>query len=425
MYGFEEQRSVAVAESSKPVRIDASLLSMYIEALGAIGWQPQGGIVRPVYSPTWVQAREQLAEWMRAADLEVYGDAAGNLFGRLRGSEEGGTLLTGSHLDTVPFGGKFDGALGVLAGLVALQALREQAGQPRRSLEVVALCEEEGSRFQAHYWGTRAMLGLIEADELERLRDEGGMSIAQAMRDAGLAPERYREAVRGDLEAFLELHIEQGRVLYEERIQLGVVEAIVGLHHRQVTVRGRADHAGTTPMDMRRDALLGAAHMAIEITRLVEQEGRPAVVTLGTWSVKPGAVNVVPGEVSFSIDARHPDEGTKQCLVAAMLTRCETIARERGLALASEITQESRPSQMDAALRSVLVQAAQICGASWKAMPSGAGHDSQEMARHLPTAMLFVPSLEGRSHSAAEYTSPQDAARGATVLATALYQLAY
>jgi allantoate deiminase len=165
--------------------------------------------------------------------------------------------------------------------------------------------------------------------------------------------------------------------------------------------------------------------MAIEITQLTEQEERPAVVTLGKWSVKPGAVNVVPEEVSFSIDVRHPDEDTKQRLVAAMLARCETIARERGLALSSEITHESRPSKMDAALQSVLIQAAETCGASWKAMPSGAGHDSQEMARHLPTAMLFVPSLEGRSHSAAEYTSPQDAARGTTVLATALYQLAY
>ena len=414
-----------MAESRRPVRVDASLLSRYVEALGAIGWQPQGGIVRPVYSPAWVQAREQLAEWMRAAGLEVYGDAVGNLFGRLPGSEEGGTILTGSHFDTVSFGGKFDGALGILAGLAALQALGEQAGQPRRSLEVVALCEEEGSRFSAHYWGTRAMLGLIEADELERLRDEQGVSIASAMRGAGLVPERYREAARGDLAAFLELHIEQSRVLYEEGIQVGIVEAIVGLHHRKITVRGRADHAGTTPMDLRRDALQGAAHMALEITRLVEQEGRPAVVTLGTWSVKPGAVNVVPEEVSFSVDLRHSDEGTKQRLLAAILARCETIARERGLTLVSKVTQESRPSQMDAALGAVLVQAAQTCGASWKAMPSGAGHDSQEMARHLPTAMLFVPSLEGRSHSAAEYTSPEDAALGATVLATALSRLAY
>ena len=165
--------------------------------------------------------------------------------------------------------------------------------------------------------------------------------------------------------------------------------------------------------------------MAIEITRLVEREGRPAVVTFGKWEVKPGAVNVVPGQVSFSLDLRHPQEQTRQRLAAAIRVRCQDIAQERGLALSSEITSDVPPSSMDPVLQSVLIRSAEVCGASWKAMPSGAGHDSQEMARYLPTAMLFVPSVEGRSHSPAEYTTPQDAARGASVLATALHQLAY
>lgn len=411
--------------ADKPIPVDASLLHTCIEALGAIGRQDEGGLRRPVYSPAWMRAREKLAEWMRAAGLEVREDAVGNLFGRMRGRDDSRTILTGSHLDTVPLGGKYDGALGILAGLVALQALREQAGQPRRSLEVVALCEEEGSRFPARYWGTRAILGLIEADELDRLRDDQGVTIAEAMRVVGLPPERYREAIRHDLDAFLELHIEQGRSLFEERVDVGIVQAIVGLHQRWISVTGRADHAGTTPMDLRRDALQGAAQMAGEITRLVEQEGRPAVVTLGKWEVKPGAVNVVPEIVHFSLDLRHPDEATKQRLAAAIWSRCQTIAQERGLALSGEILSDSPPSSMDSALQSVLIQAAETCGASWKAMPSGAGHDSQEMARCLPTAMLFVPSVEGCSHSPAEYTTPADAVRGATVLATALYGLAY
>lgn len=414
-----------MAEGKAVIQIDASLLQTYIETLGSIGLQEGGGIKRPVYSGAWMQARAQLAEWMRAAGLEVRADTVGNLFGRLRGRDEHRTILTGSHLDTVPLGGKFDGVFGILAGLVALRALREQVGQPQRSLEVVALCEEEGSRFPAHYWGTRAMLGLIGADELEWLRDDQGITIAESMRAAGLVPSRYREAIRRDLDAFVELHIEQGRLLFDERIDVGIVQAIVGLHHRRVTVKGRADHAGTTPMDLRRDALQAAAQMAIEITRLVEQEGRPAVVTIGKWEVKPGAVNVVPDEVNFSIDLRHPDEGIKQRLGAAIWARCQAIARERGLLVSSVIVGESLPSAMDAALQAVLIQAAEACGTRWRAMPSGAGHDSQEMARHLPTAMLFVPSEEGRSHSAAEYTTPEDAARGTMVLATALYQLAY
>ena len=415
-----------MAEILKNLHIDPSRLEQYIEMLGTIGLQTGGGIVRPVYSPAWVQARKQLARWMSAAGLEVREDTVGNLFGRLRGTiDDTRTILTGSHIDTVKLGGRFDGALGILSALIALQTLREQAGKPQRSLEMVALCEEEGSRFQAHYWGTRGMLGLIHDKDLHALRGDDGLSIAEAMQAAGLSPERYREALRQDLDVFLELHIEQGRILYDEQIDIGIVESITGLHRQLVTVLGRADHAGTTPMNLRRDAFQGAALMAIEITRMVEQKGWPAVVTMGKWEVRPGAVNIVPGEVRFSLDLRHPDEATKQALVEAIRTTCETIAKQRGLSVSIETTGNSLPAHMDSQLQQVLVQSAQACGATWKFMPSGAGHDSELMARRVPTAMLFVPSVEGRSHSAAEYTTLEDAVRGATVLATALYQLAY
>jgi allantoate deiminase len=415
-----------MAEMIKSIHVDASRLEYYVAALAAFGWQPEGGIIRPVYSPAWVQAREQLAEWMHTAGLDVRGDAMGNLFGRLRGArDDSRTILTGSHLDTVKLGGKFDGALGILSALVALQALREQAGQPQRSLEVVALCEEEGSRFPARYWGTRGMLGLIRAEELNTLRDDAGITIAQAMRAAGLSPERYQDAIRTDIDAFIELHIEQGRILYDEKIDIGIVQAITGIQHQAVTVEGQADHAGTTPMHLRRDAFQGAALMAIESTRLIEQEGWPAVVTMGMWDVKPGAVNIVPGKVRFSVDLRHPQEATKQRLAAAIRARGEAIAQERGLTISITITADSPPANMDQALQDLLRRSAQACGATWKWMTSGAGHDSQVMARYLPAAMLFVPSVEGRSHSAAEYTTIEDATRGASVLATALYQLAY
>ncbi len=416
-----------MAEILKNLHIDPSRLEQYIEMLGTIGLQAGGGIIRPVYSPAWVQARQQLAGWMSAAGLEVREDAVGNLFGRLRGTiDDTRTILTGSHIDTVKLGGRFDGALGILSALIALQTLREQAGKPQRSLEMVALCEEEGSRFQAHYWGTRGMLGLIHDKDLHALRgDDDGLSIAEAMQAAGLSPERYREALRQDLDVFLELHIEQGRILYDEQINIGIVESITGLHRQLVTVLGRADHAGTTPINLRRDAFQGAALMAIEITRMVEQQGWPAVVTMGKWEVRPGAVNIVPGEARFSLDLRHPDEATKQALVEAIRTTCETIAKQRELSVSIETTGNSLPAHMDSQLQQVLVQSAQACGATWKFMPSGAGHDSELMARRVPTAMLFVPSVEGRSHSAAEYTTLEDAVRGATVLATALYQLAY
>lgn len=407
------------------LHVDPSLLAHYIETLGAIGQQSGGGIIRPVYSQTWREAREQLARWMEEAGLAVREDAVGNLFGRLRGSDDTHTILTGSHIDTVKLGGKYDGALGTLAGLAALRTLREQAGQPGRSLEVVALCEEEGSRFQAHYWGSRGIWGLIGPQELETLRDDEGISIAQAMQAAGFPPERYREAIRGDLDAFLELHIEQGRILADEHIDIGIVQAIVGMQRQLITVEGRADHAGTTPMDLRRDALQGAATMAREITRVVEQEGRPAVVTMGKWDVQPGAFNIVPAWVRFSIDLRHPDEATIQRLSQTILAICQRVAHERGLTVSREIVDDSPPAQMNADLQNILVTAAQAYGATWKFLPSGAGHDSEVMARHIPTAMLFVPSVEGRSHSPAEYTPLEDAVRGITVLAAALYRLAY
>jgi len=248
----------------------------------------------------------------------------------------------------------------------------------------------------------------------KRLRPTGGMHQAFDLPVGGRP-----------IHAFFELHIEQGRILFDEGIDLGIVTAITGLQHLWITVKGRADHAGTTPMDLRRDALQGAAQMALELTHLVEQAGRPAVVTLGKWEVKPGAVNVVPGEVSFSVDVRHPEEETLQRLCAAIQARCEAIAQERHLSISIEITGKSLPRKMDPGLQAELVKAAEACGASWKWLPSGAGHDSQIMTRHLPTAMLFVPSVEGRSHSSDEYTTAEDAARGASVLATALSLLAY
>src|SRR5260370_7445736 len=289
-----------MTEILKNLHMDRFGVEQDIEMVGTIGREVGGGIVRPVYSPGWVQARKELAGWMSAAGLEVREDAVGNLFGRLRGTiDDTRTILTGSHIDTVKLGGRFDGALGILSALIALQTLREQAGKPQRSLRIVAVCEEEGSRFQAHYWGTRGMLGLIHDKDLHALRDDDGCSIAEAMQAAGLSPERYREAMRQDLDVFLELHIEQGRILYDEQIDIGIVESITGLHRQLVTVLGRADHAGTTPMNLRRDAFQGAALMAIEITRVVEQKGWPAVVTMGKWKSDLELSTLCPVKFAF------------------------------------------------------------------------------------------------------------------------------
>jgi allantoate deiminase len=405
------------------LEIASSTMQHLVETLGTIGADAAGAITRPVYSSPWVAARDQLADWFRQAGLEVREDAVGNLFGRLPGDSPR-TILTGSHIDTVRLGGRYDGALGVLSAFAAVSAIRERLRRPRRSIEVVALCEEEGSRFHANFWGTRGMLGLIEPGELDQLRDAEGVTIAEAMRSVGLEPERYREAVRDDLDAFIELHIEQGRILFDARVPLGIVDTITGLYRFQVTVEGRTDHAGTTPMDLRRDALQAAALMTTEMTHLVERVGRPAVLTSGWWDVQPGAWNIVPGRVRFSVDLRHPEESVKQRLAASVRERGEHIAAQRGVAVNYEVVGDVPPMAMHPELKAVLAAAVERHGLAYLPMVSGAGHDSQVMARRVPTAMLFVPSVEGRSHSAAEYTSPEDAARGASVLATALWDLA-
>src|SRR5438477_2643959 len=404
--------------------VDPSEMKRLVDTLGIIGEQPGGGIIRHVYDAAWVAARRQLADWMREAGLAVREDAVGNLFGRVNGDSPR-SILTGSHIDTVRLGGRYDGALGVLSALAAVRLLKDRLGKPKRSLEMVALCEEEDSRFHCNFWGTRGILGLIEASELDSLRDEDGTSIGEAMTEVGLTPERFGDAVRDDLDAFVELHIEQGRILFDEGLPLGIVDTITGLYRFRVTVEGRTDHAGTTPMDLRRDALQAAAHIAMEMTRIVEHAGRPAVITYGWWDVQPGAWNIVPGLVHFSVDLRHPDEATKQRLAAHVRQRGEQIAAERGVSVAYTVVGDVPPKDMDPGVKAHLQAAAEGCGVQWIPMVSGAGHDSQVMATGVPTAMLFVPSIEGRSHSAAEYTTPEDAARGAMVLATALHRMAY
>jgi allantoate deiminase len=404
--------------------VEPAEIQRIVETLGRIGEQPGGGIIRHVYDAAWVAARQTLIGLMRDTGLTVREDAVGNLFGRLEGDSPR-TILAGSHIDTVVLGGRYDGALGVISALLALSVLRGQRGRPRKSLEMVALCEEEDSRFHANFWGTRGILGLIEAAEVEALEDETGVTIADAMRQVGLPPENFRDAVRTDLDAFVELHIEQGRILFDQHVPLGIVETITGLYRFRVTVEGRTDHAGTTPMDLRHDALQAALQMASEMTRLVTSAGRPAVVTNGWWDVQPGAWNIVPGTVHFSVDLRHPDEVTKQRLATAIRDCADNIAAQRGVAVSYAVVGDVLPMDMHTSIKRHLQAAADARDVRWIPMVSGAGHDSQVMATGVPTAMLFVPSVEGRSHSAAEYTSPEDAARGATVLASALERLAY
>jgi len=404
--------------------LDPVLLSRYVEDLGRHGALPEGGCFRPVYSRQWDEAKNRVRQWMDEIGLEVREDAVGNLFGRLSGREPG-VILTGSHLDTVKRGGKYDGALGIIAGLMAVRALKETFPKPRKSIEVVATCQEESSRFSGNFWGTRAILGKIGEAEPDRIKDPEGISIGQAMRERGYDPTAIPAARREDIGAFVELHVEQGKILESEGIAIGVVHAITGITHSKFEVIGQSNHAGTTPMDLRRDALTAFAEMALGIDRIAREAGRPAVATIGTVHVFPGAIAIIPERVEFTLDLRHPEASIKEKLNQEIQDLCRRIAEREKLEIRMDPILEIPGIPMNPEIVKILEQAARRQGASYKLMVSAAGHDAQIFAQRCPTAMIFVPSREGRSHCPEEYTSEEDALKGIEILAAALYQLAY
>ena len=405
--------------------IDPLLVERCVEELAVPGSLPSGGLYRGVYTPEWAAAQAIVADWLVASELAVRRDAVGNLFGRLEGSEGGPVYLTGSHIDTVRQGGKYDGALGIIAGYLAVRALKERFGTPRRPVEVIATCEEEGSRYHANFWGTRALTGQIQPAEVETLLDASGLPIGEAMRERGLDPDAIASCRRDDIAGFIELHIEQGKILETEGLEIGVVETVTGIRHLEVTIEGQADHAGTTPMDLRRDAALAAAEMTVAITDAANRLGRPAVATVGRIEVEPGVVNIVAGQARFTIDARHPSIESKQALLTEIEERCREIAGRRGVGIRFTTLIDVDPAPMADPLVEAISGAATAIGRTHRRMVSGAGHDAQIMARRFPAGMIFVPSRDGRSHTPAEYTAPDQAARGIEVLAATLHRLAY
>jgi len=399
------------------VRIDEGLLHRCLDELYAVG------DYRPLYSDAWAVACDLVEGWMKEAGLAVRRDAVGNLWGRIEGS--GSAVVTGSHIDTVRHGGRLDGALGIAAGLTALRAIAQARGKPKRPLELLVVCEEEGSRFATNFWGSRAIIGAIGPDEADTVKDAEGVTLARAMRERGLDPATIASAARDDLGAFVELHIEQGSILETEQVPLAVVSAIAGAVHLEVVVTGRPDHAGTTPMDLRRDALAGAAAMIQAVQSIAAALGRPAVATVGRVQVEPDQINVIPGRVTFTIDLRHADMGGRRALEERVRSLCGTIASERGLGIEIRTLHERPPVPMNGAVRQVLERAATETGVTPKVLVSGAGHDAQVLAARCQVGMLFVPSIGGRSHCPEEATDPKDLALGTRVLARALELLAY
>src|SRR2546421_7872518 len=355
------------------VEIDERRLLRRLDDLAQRGALPQGGIYRPLYSPQWSSAMELVTGWMKEAGLLVRRDAVGNVWGRIEGSRGGRVIATGSHIDTVRGGGALDGALGIVASIEALSSLWQRFGRSTRILECLAICEEEGSRFDTNFWGARAIADRLEPGEADRVRDADGVTLAEAMRAVELDPTTAASAVRRDLDSFIELHVEQGPVLEDHGPRLGVVTTIAGTAHLEVTVRGQPDHAGAMAMDRRRDAFLGASALSLAIAEAAARMGHPAVATVGTIAVEPSQVNVVPGLARFTVDTRHPEPARRSELLIQIGDVSKRIATERGLSVEIKTLRDRPPVTLSPRVIEVLRRASVAAGVDPRVMDSGAG----------------------------------------------------
>jgi hydantoinase/carbamoylase family amidase len=386
-----------------------------------------GGITREVYTPTYARALDWVAERMREAGMDTRLDAFGNLWGRWTGSDPGAPrVVTGSHVDTTLNAGKYDGVVGVLGAIDAVRRLRADGFAPRRTIEVISFAGEE-PRFGTGCIGSRALVGQLGPDDLQRLRDRDGVSLATALDAAGFPPDEIPSAAidPAAVHAFVELHIEQGAVLERGGEQVGVVTAIAAPHDVRLIVRGEAAHSGATPMPLRHDALVGAAELMLVLERLARESSSGTTVgTVGVIRAFPGAINVVPGEVQLDIDVRDSDLAAREQVVAELLAAAEAIAAARGLSVDVEPIVVDAPVQCAPDVIAAATAACQELGLSYRSMTSGAYHDAMIMAAKVPVGMIFVPSRGGISHHPDEYTAPEQVDDGARVLAGTLRRLA-
>ena len=397
--------------------INEPRLNQTLQELGHLGESPDG-MDRVAYSPEDILGRDYSINLMKEAGLETRIDTAGNIIGRLSGSDDSlPAIALGSHTDTVPKGGKYDGALGVMAAIEVMRTLKEQGHQTRHPVEVINFTNEEGTRFHRWLVGSRSMSGLLEQEDLDAV-DDDGHGLGPCLADIGGDISRISEAVRkpGELAAFFELHIEQGPYLYRSGTPIGVVTGITGRAVFEVEIEGKANHAGTTPMSTRRDALVSASKLVLDIQKMAAEQEICRVSTVGSIKAVPNAVNVIPGSATIGLEFRDTD---MEALAAAE----QELRRLTDLAVANDGVSvdvmrhrftSSVPITED--MQALVAEAAENCGFEWEPQASGAGHDAQAVANIAPVAMIFVPSVDGISHSMEEYSTPQDCAIGTQVL---------
>jgi len=410
------------APSNAPT-IDKRRLMRDLNAIGRIGIGDHGSVTRLVFSIKELRSRQVLIHLMRQAGLKIHVDAIGNIFGRLDGADpKAPALLAGSHLDTVIHGGKYDGPVGVIGALEAVRTIRENKITLRAPLEVVCFIGEESSRFGFSTLGSSLVAGEVQPKDLTNAVDAQGTKLADVLSSLGISPRNLSRLARDpkSMKAYLELHIEQGPILEAKAKRIGLVTSIAAPSRFKVIFTGQADHSGTTPMEMRKDALVAAAQLIEYVEKICRkfssmEKGR-VVGTVGAMKIEPGVINAVPGRAELSIDIRSTSAQAKDKVARLVKQRGAAIARDRGIAIEVLNIRAEEPVPLDKRLLRITRQLCDEKAIDYEIMPSGAGHDAMQMAKITPAGMIFIPSRRGISHNPLEWTDPDDIALGAQLL---------
>jgi N-carbamoyl-L-amino-acid hydrolase len=417
MASFAACRSRAQGTGASKFHVDSPRLQGTLEKLSEFGRNPEGGVTRIGFSETDLAAREYVSGLMKQAGLQVRVDPAGNIFGLRAGSEKLPILLFGSHIDSVIHGGNFDGDVGSMGAIEVIRALNDGGVRTRHPLEVVIWTNEEGNHFGLGTLGSGVAAGLLGPEILER-KDDEGLTLADWLRRYGQDPSHLTDAriPRGALAGFLELHIEQGPNLDESKIPIGVVQGIVGLKRWKCVATGFANHAGTTPMNRRKDALAAASKDVLAVRDVVRAETGRQVGTVGYIRAEPGAINVIPGRAEFPVELRDLDAAIIDRMWERIQERFKQTDKEENVETRCTALDDVDPARSDPATQTAIRDAAKSLGLATMDLPSGAVQDAQQIAKTAPMGMIFVPSRDGISHSPKEFTSWQDVANGAEAL---------
>ncbi len=397
-----------------------------IEQLSKFNSTPNHGLTRFSLTEEDRGARDYLRKELEKLNLEIYEDAAGSLFGRQNGPDASQpVIMIGSHFDSVKNGGNFDGPAGVIMGLEIMRVLHENNIKTKYPIEFVAMIEEEGGRFGSGVFGSRAMVGLVDYEQIQRNKDAAGITMAKAFEAFGMDPTQIGTSKRDgkDIKAFIELHIEQGPILEMNKKDVGIVDFIVGINEFKVTVKGRPDHAGTTPMDMRADALGVASKVIAKIDSLPPKENNGTVATVGVLNIKPGAANIVPAEVEFTVDIRSKDamsiNNVKNQIIELLDLNTENTDVKYEIAEMLDVN----PVKMNQEIINLFKSNAVENDISYEMMLSGAGHDAMVMGAITEVGLVFVPSKNGRSHCPEEWTDYADLQKGIELICESIIQL--